>query len=214
MVIVSVPPKGGGGKSLLDKGEKGLSPRRASVSTTDDTFSKKMTVQEDATAGYHDIYVLCSGMDGVWGMTGEDDLEAALNERYGIPSLTMGIINTKTQAEIGDILEDLIYSAGSDDLMVKDKLKVETAFVTLDPIAAVGIGEPLVVTGTSNRQEGYMIVVTCKGPVELCPQAVKIENGTFEATFDTTGAKVGTYTVKADDGDGHTDEVTVAIVLC
>ena len=34
----------------------------------------------------------------------------------------------------------------------------------------------------------------------------------FNATFDTTGATVGTYTVKADDGDGHTDTVTVEIL--
>ena len=181
---------------------------------TDDTFSKKMTVQEDATTGYYDIYVLCtgcSGMDGEWGMTSESDLEAALDKRYGIPSLTTGIITTKTQAEIGDILEDLIYGAGSDDLMVKDRLKVETPYVRLDPVAAVSVGEPLVVTGTSNRQEGYAIVVTCKDGKELDPATVPITNGTFTATFDTTGAKEGEYTVKADDGDGHTDEAIVYI---
>ena len=33
----------------------------------------------------------------------------------------------------------------------------------------------------------------------------------FNATFDTTGATVGTYTVKTDGGDGHTDTVTVEI---
>ena len=34
---------------------------------------------------------------------------------------------------------------------------------------------------------------------------------TFTATFDTTGAPTGTYIVKADDGEGHTDEVEVFI---
>jgi len=34
----------------------------------------------------------------------------------------------------------------------------------------------------------------------------------FNVTFDTTGAMVGTYTVKADDGDEHTDTVTVEIL--
>ena len=212
VVILSVPPKGGGGKSLLDKGDKGLSPRKASVSMTDDTYSKKMTVQEDATAGYYDIYVLCAGMDGEWGTTGQEDLEAALDERYGIPSLTEGVITTKTQAEIEDILEDLVTTPGSDDLMVELRLKVETAYVKLDPVADVTVGEPLVVTGTSNRQEGYVIVVTCKGPVELAPHTVKVENGTFGCVFDTTDAVPGMYTVIADDGDGHTDEKTVNIL--
>jgi hypothetical protein len=114
VTILSVPPKGGGGKSLLDKGQKGLSPRKASVSTTDDTFSRKMTVQEDATAGYYDIYVLCAGMDDVWGMTGEADLEAALDERDSIPSLTEGVITTKTQEEIEYILDDLVNTAGAE----------------------------------------------------------------------------------------------------
>jgi hypothetical protein len=212
VTILSGPPKGGGGKSLLDKGQTGLSPRKASVSTTDDKYSKKMTVQEDATAGYYDSYVLSSGMDGKWGTTGEEDLEAALNEGYGIPNLTEGIITTKTQGEIDDILTDLVTTTGSDDLMWEGRLKVETPFVRLDPVAAVvAVGEPLVVTGTSNRQEGFWIVVTCKGPEELAPHTVKIENGTFRATFDTTDAVTGEYTVKADDGDGHTDEIVVRI---
>jgi PGF-CTERM protein len=211
VTILCVPPKGGGGKSLLDKGDKGLSPRKASVSTTDDTYSKKMTVQEDATAGYYDIYVLCAGMDGEWGMTGQESLEAALNQKFHIPSLTTGIINTKTQAEIEDILEALVTTAGADDLMQKLRLKVETAYVKLDPVADVTAGEPLVVTGTSNRQQGYVIVLTCKGPVELAPKTVKVENDTFGATFDTTGALTGEYIVKADDGDGHVDEAEVFI---
>ena len=198
VVILSVPPKGGGGKSLLDKGDKGLSPRKASVSMTDDTYSKKMTVQEDATAGYYDIYVLCAGMDGEWGMTGQEDLEAALDERYGIPSLTEGVITTKTQAEIEDILEDLVTTPGSDDLMVELRLKVETAYVKLDPVADVTVGEPLVVTGTSNRQEGYVIVVTCKGPVELAPHTVKVENGTFGCVFDTTDNRCSARYVHSD----------------
>jgi hypothetical protein len=53
--------------------------------------------------------------------------------------------------------------------------------------------------------------VTCKGPVELEPAVVKIEDDTFTATFDTTAALTGEYVVKADDGDGHTDEVEVFI---
>jgi LEA14-like dessication related protein len=91
-------------------------------------------------------------------------------------------------------------------------IKEETPFVRLNPSEDVGIGEPLVVTGISNREEEYTIIVTVKGPTELTPQTVKVENGTFEATFDTTDAEVGTYIVKADDGDGLTDETTVEIL--
>ena len=212
VTILSVSSEGGGGKSLLDKGDKGLSLRRASVSTMDDTYSKKMTVQEDADLGYYDIYVLCTGMDGVWGITDEENLEAALDAGYNITSLTTGIINTMTQEEIHDILTDLVDAAGSDDLMWEGWLRVEMPYVWLEPIAAVAVGDPLVVTGTSNRQQGYLVVVTCKGPVELVPKIVRIENGAFWCIFDTTVAVTGTYIVEADDGDGHTDTATVEIL--
>ncbi len=215
VTILSVPPKGGGGKSLLDKGQKGLSPEDTSVSTTDDTFSKKLTVQEDATAGYYDIYVMCAGMDGKWGMTGQEVLGTALNQKFHISSLkcdaTGSSICTKTQEEIEDILDDLVNTPGADDLMQKMRLRVETAYIKLDPVAAVNAGAPLVVTGTSNRQQGYVIVVTCKGPVELPPHTVKVENDTFGCVFDTTTATTGEYIVKADDGDGHVDEVELFI---
>ena len=212
VVIVCVPPRGGGGKSLLDKGMKGLSSWKATVSTTDAKYIKKMTVQEDADPGVYSVIVLSSGLDGLWGMTGQADLEAALNEKYCIPSLSWGIINVKAQDEIKDILEDLVTTPGADDLMWKGKLKVGTPFVKLDPIETVCIGEPLVVTGTANREEGFVIVVTCKGPVELMPQVVKIENGAFKATFDTTDAKEGTYEVKVDDGYGYPADTSVNII--
>ena len=212
VVILSVPPKGGGGKSLLDRGQKGLSERKASVSTTDDTYSKKMQVQEDATADYYDIYVLCAGMDDEWGMTGQENLVDALDVKYNIPSLDSCIICTKTQEDIDDILDNLINTPGADDLMVKLRLKVEMPYVRLDPVASVNAGQPLVVTGESNRQDGYTIVITCIGvTMELAPQTVQVENGTFRATFDTTDAVTGEYMVKADDGDGHTDEADVHI---
>ncbi|NQE52199.1 hypothetical protein C5S29_01300, partial [ANME-1 cluster archaeon GoMg3.2] len=207
VTILSVPPKGGGGKSLLDKGATGLSERRASVSTTDYTYSKKMTVQEDATTGYYDVYVLTPGMDGYWGMTGEQDITVAFDKKYGIKDLSGPSIATKTQTEIQDILEDMIYAPGSDDLMVKLRLKAETPFVWLHPVADVNAPAPLVVGGESNRKDGYTIVITCISPTtELPPQTVQVENATFRATFDTTDAVTGEYTVKADDGDGHVAE--------
>ena len=207
VTILSVPPEGGGRKSLLDRGDKGLSLRRASVSTTDYTYSKKMTVQEDATTGYYDEYVLTPGMDGYWGMTGEQDITVAFDKKYGIKDLSGPSIATKTQTEIQDILEDMIYAPGSDDLMVKLRLKAETPYVWLHPVADVNAPAPLEVGGESNRKDGYTIVITCISPTtELPPQTVQVENATFRATFDTTDAVTAKYTVKADDGDGHVAE--------
>ena len=212
--ILCVAPEGGGGKSLLDKGVKGISLTKASVSTVDNTFSKKMTVQEDADSGIYYIIVLSPGLDGEWDMTGESDLERALDVRYRIPSLTSGVIHTKTQEDIVEILEDLTQCAGSDDLMRILTLKVgwiET--LTLNPIADVVVGEPLEVSGNSSRKEGSLIWITVKGRYyEIVPQAAIAKDNTFSATFDTTGAQPGTYIVKANDGYGYTAVTSVNIV--
>jgi hypothetical protein len=214
VVILSVPPRGGGGKSLLDKGQQGLSPRKASVSTTTGAYMKKMTVQEDADSGVYYVIVLSSGMDGVWGMTGEYDLETALHMKYNIPSLTTGIINVMTQDLIVDILEDLTQTPGSDDLMRILTISVgDIDSLTLNPIADVVVGDPLVVTGETSRKDGSIIWLTVKKPYyEIVPEVAIATDNTFSATFDTTGAQPGTYTVKANDGYGYTTSTRVNII--
>nr|QNO53139.1 hypothetical protein GJIJNDME_00025 [Methanosarcinales archaeon ANME-1 ERB6] len=183
--------------------------KTTSVSTTDDTFSKKVDVGDDVDTGSYLVVLITPGPDGRYGKYGDEKLvsndESAFAPYY---------FAAKTQEETLEIIEDAISLRLSDDLLWVGYIKVESPYVTLDPIADVAVGEPLDVTGTTNREEGFAIVVTvkAKGDVELTPQTVKVENGTFTATFDTTKAKEGTYTVKADDGDGHTDDATVEIL--
>ena len=80
--------------------------------------------------------------------------------------------------------------------IVEQKLTVDT------PIPDVTPGDDLVVTGTSSRKDETAVMVTVKGPV-VGPAPVRaiVANGTWSATFDTSDAEVGVYTVKADDGD-------------
>ncbi len=140
-----------------------------------------------------------------------DEATVKLN-RYDENEGWMALPTTK----VGEDDEGFVYfeaeTPGFSTFAVTGEEKVETAYVRLDTIATVGVGEPLVVTGTTNRKEGFPIVISVKGPTELAPQTVKVEKGTFNAMFDTTGAIGGMYTVKVDDGDGHTDETTVEIV--
>jgi len=206
--IVIVAPRGSGG-SLIEPGASTLPDTNiyhalASVSETDYTFSKKVTVGTNADTGSYLVVVLSKGIDDKYGKLGANSLTEAL----------AGYTFTgRTQEQLLAIIEDATYgSAGSDDLYWVGYVKVAAATVTLDPITSLGVGEPLVVTGTTNRKEGVAIVITVKGPMELTPQTVLVENGKFNATFDTTGAPVGTYTVRADDGDGHTDAATVEIL--
>jgi hypothetical protein len=214
--IVCVPPKGGGGKSLTEE-RKGITIDKASVSTTDNTFTKKLTVQKDATSGYYDLFVLTPGMDEVWDMTSNKDLIAAINTKYHLVDITdPGYAGTKTQDQVIAIFKDLTQSAGSDDLMQILTLKVgdiarET--LILNPIADVVAGDPLVVTGETSRKDGSIIWLTVKKPYyEIVPQAAIATDNAFSATFDTTGAQPGTYTVKANDGYGYTTSTSVNII--
>jgi hypothetical protein len=215
--ILCVPPNGGGGKSLTEEGRKGITIDKASVSTTDNTFTKKLTVQKDATAGYYDIFVLTPGMDEVWDMTSSRSLIDAINTKYHISDITDPCYaGTKTQDQVVAILKDLTQSAGSDDLMQILTLKVgdiakET--LILNPMADLVVGNPLVVTGETSRKDGSIFWLTVKKPYdEIAPQAAIATDNTFSATFDTTGAQPGTYTVKANDGYGYTTSTSVNII--
>ncbi|MEA3342995.1 MAG: PGF-CTERM sorting domain-containing protein [archaeon] len=205
VLIIAIPPTGG--KSLLDGG-KSISLRKASVSGDDDKFSKKLTIQEDA-AGYYWIYVLSPGMDRVWGTTGQSGLDAALGERF---HLSLAEMSARVQWRTCEIIEDLVTCIGSDDIMFTTELKVQTAYVDLEEIQTVLIGEPLVVSGHSNRNDGYPIVVTCEGPAKLLART-ELLNGTFSVSFDTMDVASGNYTIMADDGDGHADEQIVKIEM-
>ncbi|HEC56826.1 MAG TPA: hypothetical protein ENI32_02930 [Candidatus Syntrophoarchaeum butanivorans] len=217
--ILTVDPKGGGGKGI-DNGGFGITGASASVSDVDDSFEKKISTSEDAKSGTYLVGVLSPGRDGIYGKTNEASIYDALDVYLGFtdntPSAletgTISLLKAKSQDDIAAILEGLLTEAGSDDLYTVIPLVVEEQQLTIDtPIPDVAIGEDLVVTGTSNRQPDTAIIVTVKGPVELTPQTVYPSNGTWSATFDTSGAEVGVYTVKADDGD-KTATATVNIV--
>ncbi|MGB7001299.1 MAG: hypothetical protein WBE22_04710 [Halobacteriota archaeon] len=215
VVIVSVPPIGGGGKSLLDKGMKGLSPRKATVSTTDANYIKKMTVQEDADSGVYYVIVLSSGMDGYWGMTGEQDIDAAFCRKYGITDLVGGpSIATKSQNEIVAIFGDLTQSVGSDDIMRMLPLKVgATDALTLNPIADVVVGNPVNVSGETSGKDGSMIWITVNSEDQMIDVVITIAmDNAFNVTFDTTGLLPGTYTVRAYDEYGYTVATKVNII--
>ncbi|NQE46155.1 hypothetical protein C5S31_09060 [ANME-1 cluster archaeon GoMg2] len=200
--ILIVAPYGYCGTNIEDSSVKMMYIGSTSVTTSDGTFYKEIIVDDNVDTGHYLVMVLSKGANEYYG-SGKPwiTIEDALND-YSL--------NTRTQDEMLEIILDIMSL--SDDLLWIDLIKIKSSVVVLDPVADVGIGEPLVVTGTSTREEGYLIVVTVKGPMELTPQIVKVENGAFKAIIDTSNAKVGTYIVQADDVDGQTDATTVEIL--
>jgi len=125
----------------------------------------------------------------------------------------------KTLEERVAIFMDAIRSARCDDLFALFNFTVEPSYVSFNPIENVTVGEPLEITGKTNREPGTKIGLwTFEGPTMLPPVITEVEwptaeQGMFSATIDTSGAVPGIYTLKAEDGDGNTDRKTVEILV-
>ena len=215
--ILIVAPKGGGGKGMNPSNSvanglpSGIVYETASVSTTTNTWSIELDVDENADSGSYLVFVLSPGKNKIYDGIGTGELLGGIETKYYGGDLAR--LAGKTQVQINATIWDAtIGTAGSDDFMKKLSIKVGTAEVSLYSIADVEIGSDLVVAGTSNR-EGHSIIVKVKGPIDLGTKFATVENGKFKATFSTSEALTGEYTAEADDGEGHEDTTTVNIVM-
>jgi len=203
VAVLVFGPKGG--SQIETAGE---SFEEIAVDEDDDTFEEDtvFTTNTDTATGTYYTVIVASGNDGVFGK----DINQDLSDWY--KKGTAGDLTGKTASQILEILEsDLWGAAGSDDLYFIMQFKVESAWLSLDAIADVKKGEPLNVTGTTNRADDTSILVSITGPSVLAGDVDEVEDGTFGVTIDTEDAAEGTYTITADDGDGNTDTATVKI---
>ena len=201
--LVVISPMGSGGNGI-----EGTGPgyNMYNLSLEDHRFSKKILVDKNADIGFYIAMVLSTGINEIYDGIETGNLTEGLKKKYGD-------LTERAQSQLIAIIEDAtIDEAGSDDILWQASLKIESPYVRLNPVEDVHIGEMLEVTGTTNREEGYSLVITVKGPVELIPQISKVKNGNFSAEFDTSSAMVGYYTVRVDDGEGNIDEATVEIL--
>jgi hypothetical protein len=180
-----------------------------STAVTDDEFFEEVIMREDVSTGTWMAMVLAPGLDGIYG-----DLGVGAGRLDYLPTAWFA---GKTQEQIVAILENhTVNATGSDDLLVSLTFEVETPYVRFNPIENVTIGEPLEITGKTNREHGAWIWVwTIEGPALLPAVITEVEwptadQGVFSATIDTTDAVPGTYTLEADDG-WNTDTATVEI---
>ncbi len=165
----------------------------------------------DADSGKYLVLVLTPGRDGGYGIYGADEygdgqLEKLLKEVYP------GGFDGKSKAQILSMITSVTSEeTATDDLMEVLEFTIESPYVELDTIEDVGLGEPLIISGTTNREDETVIMITLTGPVETSATA-EVKDCKFNVTIDTTDLLVGPYTVEADDGDGHIDTATVEIL--
>jgi hypothetical protein len=215
--IVTIAPKGGSGRGINPAsvpGVPGITHDSSGVFDIDNTFLNELYVDEDADAGRYMVIVVSPGRNGVYdGINSEDFFGSEFEAAYG----SIYALGSKTQGQIlAIIMDETVDTAGSDDLIWVGTINVgeiETV-ITLNPIVDVVVGNPLEVTGETSRNDGSIIWITVKGLYqEIVPQAAIVKDNTFNATFDTTSAQPGTYTVKAIDGDGYTAARSVNIIV-
>jgi hypothetical protein len=214
--ILIVAPKDGGGHGMnpTNSAENGLPSgiiyETATVSGSTNTWSIDIDVQDEADTGMYLAFVLTPGKNQIYDEIETADLLTGIADNYLDGDLST--LGAKTQEQIKDILLDATTeAAGSDDFMKVVKLNVGKAEVALYSLADVVIGDDLEIAGTSNR-EGHTIILKMKGPISLGTKFATVTDGKFSATFSTSEALTGGYTVEADDGEGHTDTKTVNII--
>ncbi|HDS45379.1 MAG TPA: hypothetical protein ENN68_04695 [Methanomicrobia archaeon] len=217
--IFTIAPEGGGGAGFLaEKGglldAPGLTYGAYGVNTDGKFETEKIKVSKDVDTGTYLILALNYGRDGVWGKSQSSNLLAVISATP---------LRVRTTDQILAIVKDrTIEAPGTDDLFGLTTIKVEPGFVSVDPVADVSLGREITVTGTTNRQVDTAIIVTVEGADErtpsLKPQIAKVKTdyttyyNSFEATFATESANIGSYIVTVDDGGGRTDSTTLTIL--
>jgi hypothetical protein len=225
--IFTIAPDGGGGRGLdpkdifEDSGDRlsapGLTYETTGVNTDGEFETEKIAVGKDVDTGTYLIAALNYGRDGVWGKSQSSNLLEAISNNY---ATSLGV---KTTDQLLAIVKDkTINAAGSDDLMGIATIAVEQGFVTVDELEDVPLGGDIKVTGTTNRQVDTAIIVTVESldvnGTKLKPKITKVKEdektfyNSFDVTFATESANIGTYQVTVDDGDGHTASTTVRIL--
>jgi len=220
--MLTIAPQGGGGKGFLaEKGgvadAPGLTYSTYGVDTDGEFETEKIAVGKEVDTGTYLIAVLNYGRDGIWGTSLSNDLLAVISNNY---ATALGI---KTTDQLLAILKDkTINAAGSDDLLGIATISVEQGSVTVDELEDVLLGGDLTVTGTTNRQVDTAIIVTVESlevnGTKLKPKIAKAKEDTktfynsFDVSFETKSANIGTYQVTVEDGDGHTASTTVRIL--
>ena len=123
------------------------------------------------------------------------------------------------------LLEE-IAGQNIDDIFVQGVFEVEAQKLTINPIPAeVAKGTALTISGYTNSGEGVEVIVnvlagkfgaTVKGDENaalfLTAKAVTKEDGTFEATIDTSKLELGNYIVTVEIDGTQYDSAAVAIV--
>jgi hypothetical protein len=165
--------------------------------------------------------VLSPGEDGVYGATTRTggELFEAVRDYVALKGGSVDVLPGKSRGQLRYIIAATTFDmAGSDDLVVGPLdimvLPPSNDVIRLDPISSVGIGEPLMVNGTANCEDGTIVMLfAISGPwIYRIPALTSIAtDGSFNAVIDTTDTTAGTYVMQAEDENGNADVETFVL---
>jgi lysozyme len=130
--ILIVAPEGFSGSNI--EGGREMYHSSTSVTTSDDSFYKKISVGDDVDTGAYLVMVLSPGSDGVWGKSGYPILYNSSNPADPNSALGQYTLDTMTQEEVLDVVEGSTYLC--DDLLWIDLKDVESSYVLPATISA------------------------------------------------------------------------------
>jgi hypothetical protein len=150
--------------------------------------------------GTYRILVVTPGRDGAFGFA-DGGSAAAIRTR---------LTDAKTAAETVTILRDAYGGAGVDDRIVGLNVTATAPRVAVETVSRAG--DDLVVTGTSNRENGTLVLLDLRDgtrPVAAADAEVNA-SGRWRTTVDVSGVDPGRYALRAETGDAL-DDRTVRI---
>ena len=119
----------------------------------------------------------------------------------------------KTLTQRVALLDDAISTAGSDDMYEKAYFTISAPTVSLKALGAVAIGDAIIVKAETNIRNGERVFVSLsQSPGIIDKTTVVVENGSVNASINTSGLLPGSYILKVDVSGRASDEMEVILV--
>lgn len=193
--------------------EGGLYVASSEVSYNNE-FEISINIPKNASSGVYTAVATIPSCDRRYGSTREGQLLSALLECYNENNNSeLDELLGRSPAQLFDyISEATFYAKGSDDKFAVTVFVVSAPYLKIEAVGSVEVGTPITISGTTNRENGTLVAITCiSGPTELPSTVVSVEGGRFGARIDTSNAVPGIYRIKAEEEGGKSDEVTIEL---
>lgn len=197
-----------------------------SIPVTGERFRARVDIDSAVSEGLVDGYAFSVGSDGAFGTPGDgpdspDDLvsyAADLESRDLTQTQARDVLLQATTEDSAsdDLVVEIPFVLTRGNIQIRDVVAAETG--SRSGIQSIPAGEQMIVRGVTNRRPSNVLidVSVVDGPEADRFTVETVEeweqDGVWEVTFAVpSDIELGTYTVRADDGD-HTASVDVEIV--